>query len=113
MKFSEDQADAYDQIAEVLLGAGVDLANGGILIDAPMKTGLFAVTGKAGSGKTKLLADIVKELEACGLETVSADYESKSKDKRTFAILAPTNKAASPHQSRRSIEAQADRPRCG
>lgn len=96
MQFSEDQADAYDQIAEVLLGAGVDLANGGILIDAPKKRGLFAITGKAGSGKTKLLADIVKELEACGLETVSADYESKARDdKRTFAILAPTNKAAS------------------
>ena len=56
----------------------------------------MAITGKAGSGKTLLLAELYKALEDAGVEVVSGDYESrKRKDKRTLAILAPTNKAAS------------------
>ena len=56
----------------------------------------MAVLGKAGSGKTLLLAQIVDALTEAGVEPVSADYESrKLDDKRTFAVLAPTNKAAS------------------
>jgi len=34
-------------------------------------------------------------LENAGVDIVSGDYERKKKDKRTLAILAPTNKAAS------------------
>ncbi|MCP3878447.1 MAG: AAA family ATPase, partial [Sulfitobacter sp.] len=55
----------------------------------------MAVTGKAGSGKTLLLAELYKALENAGVDIVSGDYERKKKDKRTLAILAPTNKAAS------------------
>jgi exodeoxyribonuclease-5 len=56
----------------------------------------MAVIGKAGSGKTLLLAELYKALEQAGVEVVSGDYESrKSSEKRTLAILAPTNKAAS------------------
>ena len=52
--------------------------------------------GKAGSGKTLLLAELVKALEAAGVDIVSGDYEGKKRpDRRTLAILAPTNKAAS------------------
>lgn len=101
MKLSEDQAEAYDRVSDILLSAGVDLPNNGILIDAPKKRGLLGITGKAGSGKTLLLAEIVKALIATGVEAVSADYESRKKDdKRTFAVLAPTNKAASVLRSR-------------
>jgi len=55
------------------------------------------VIGKAGSGKTLLLAELYKALENAGVDVVSGDYESrkKSEDRRTLAILAPTNKAAS------------------
>ena len=56
----------------------------------------LAVLGRAGSGKTLLLARLVKALIAAGVETVSADYESRrTRTRRTLAVLAPTNKAAS------------------
>ncbi|AAV93691.1 helicase, ATP-dependent, putative [Ruegeria pomeroyi DSS-3] len=56
----------------------------------------MAVIGKAGSGKTLLLAELCKALTTAGVQVVSGDYEGrKSKDRRTLAVLAPTNKAAS------------------
>jgi exodeoxyribonuclease-5 len=59
------------------------------------------VTGKAGSGKTMLLAALVKGLVEAGVEVVSGDYEGRRrKDRRTLAVLAPTNKAASVLRSR-------------
>lgn len=55
-----------------------------------------AVTGKAGSGKTLLLAQLYKALEDAGVDIVSGDWDGRKKrDRRTLAILAPTNKAAS------------------
>jgi exodeoxyribonuclease-5 len=43
-----------------------------------------------------LLAELSKALAEAGVDTVSGDYEGKRrKDRRTLAILAPTNKAAS------------------
>ncbi len=96
LMYSDDQAAAYDAVAEMLRLAGVDLDDG--LLKAPQggKDQVMAVTGKAGSGKTLLLAELYRALEAAGVEIVSGDYESrKRKDKRTLAILAPTNKAAS------------------
>lgn len=95
MQFSEDQAEAYDRIAAALLKAGVDLANGSTLPEGGGKD-LLAVLGKAGSGKTMLLAHIVEELTDAGVDLISGDYEGKRvKDRRTLAVLAPTNKAAS------------------
>jgi exodeoxyribonuclease-5 len=75
--------------------AGVDLDDG--LLHPPRgDAGVMAVIGKAGSGKTLLLAELYKALEDAGVEVVSGDYESRKKSgKRTLAILAPTNKAAS------------------
>ena len=93
---SEDQAEAWDRVAEMLRGAGVDLHEGGITPDAGGATRVLAVIGKAGSGKTLLLAALTKALAEAGVETVSGDYEGKRrKDRRTLAVLAPTNKAAS------------------
>ncbi len=95
MQFSEDQAEAYDRISEALQKAGVDLVNGSVLSENSSDD-LVAVLGKAGSGKTLLLAKLVEELTDAGVDLISGDYEGqRSKDRRTLAILAPTNKAAS------------------
>ena len=94
--FSDDQAAAYDSVAEMLQGVGVDIEDGLTTPRAQGKTNILAVTGKAGSGKTLLLAELTKALSDAGVEIVSGDYESKkARDRRTLAILAPTNKAAS------------------
>lgn len=96
LEFSADQADAWDRVAEVLQGAGIDLANARLAPAAPGDAGVLAVVGKAGSGKTMLLAALARALAEVGVETVSGDYEGRRrKDRRTLAILAPTNKAAS------------------
>lgn len=94
--FSDDQANAYDSIAEMLRLAGIDLDDSLLLPPKGAASSVMGVTGKAGSGKTLLLAELYKALEGAGVDVVSGDYESKKrKDKRTLAILAPTNKAAS------------------
>jgi AAA domain/UvrD-like helicase C-terminal domain len=94
--FSHDQASAYDSVAELLRSSGIDLEDGLIKPSQGDGAGVMAVIGKAGSGKTLLLGELYKALEQAGVEVVSGDYESrKRRDKRSLAILAPTNKAAS------------------
>ncbi|SHI99103.1 exodeoxyribonuclease-5 [Shimia gijangensis] len=96
LTLSHDQAEAFDSISEMLRSAGVDLEDSLLTPPRDGKSSVAAVIGKAGSGKTLLLAELVKELEAAGVDIVSGDYEGKRrKDRRTLAILAPTNKAAS------------------
>lgn len=92
---SPDQADAWDALAEVLGAAGVDLVSEELAPPTEGKGRVMAVLGKAGSGKTLLLAELTRALTAAGVQIVSGDYEGKRrKDARTVAILAPTNKAA-------------------
>lgn len=81
----------------MLRNAGVDLDDESLLkLPGQGKSGVMAVVGKAGSGKTLLLAELYKALADSGVNIVSGDFESrKSRDKRSLAILAPTNKAAS------------------
>lgn len=96
LTLSSDQAEAYDQISTILKGAGVDLDESLLLPPQGGKLSVAAVMGKAGSGKTLLLAEMVNALTEAGLKVVSGDFEGrKSKDARTLAVLAPTNKAAS------------------
>lgn len=96
LQFSPDQAEAYDKISEVLRAAGVNMDDSLLLPPQDGKSRVLAVTGKAGSGKTLLLAKLYKALEEAGVDVISGDYEGrKRKDRRTLAILAPTNKAAS------------------
>ncbi|MBD3763847.1 MAG: AAA family ATPase [Rhodobacterales bacterium] len=93
---SEDQAEAWDRVAQQLHGMGVDLARGTLEPAAEGKSTVLAVLGKAGSGKTMLLASLTRALIEAGVEVVSADWEGRRrKDRRTVAVLAPTNKAAS------------------
>jgi exodeoxyribonuclease-5 len=96
IKFSEDQADAFDQISALLKSAGVNLDDALLTPLGDGRSHVMAVVGKAGSGKTLLLAKLVEALTEAGLELVSGDYEGRRrKDRRTLAVLAPTNKAAS------------------
>ena len=94
--FSDDQAEAWDRVSDQLRGMGVDLLNAELTPRAEGKAFVLAVVGKAGSGKTMLLASLYKALKASGVEIISGDYEGRRrKDRRTLAVLAPTNKAAS------------------
>ena len=94
--FSDDQAQAYDSIAAALRGIGVDLDNDTLTPAADGMGRVMAVVGKAGSGKTLLLAELVRALQAAGVDIISGDWEGRRrKDRRTAAVLAPTNKAAS------------------
>ena len=92
---SPDQADAWDTLAETFGAAGIDLIAQELTPPQPGKGRVMAVIGKAGSGKTLLLSQITKALREAGVEVVSGDYEGRRrKDRRSVAILAPTNKAA-------------------
>ncbi|MFC3168421.1 ATP-dependent DNA helicase [Paracoccus fontiphilus] len=92
---SPDQADAWDALAEAFGAAGIDLIAEEVQPPQPGKGRVMAVIGKAGSGKTLLLSQITKALRGAGVEVVSGDYEGRRrKDRRSVAILAPTNKAA-------------------
>lgn len=96
LTYSADQAEAHDRISEALRTAGVDLENATTQPPRAGKASMMAVIGKAGSGKTLLLAALTRALEEAGVDIVSGDYEGKKRrDRRTLAILAPTNKAAS------------------
>lgn len=96
LSLSDDQATAYDAVADLLRGTGIDLEDNLLMPPRDAGGGVVAVTGKAGSGKTLLLAQLYRAMEEAGVDIVSGDWESrKRKDKRTLAILAPTNKAAS------------------
>ncbi|NTT86248.1 ATP-dependent DNA helicase [Tabrizicola fusiformis] len=96
LTFSDDQAEAYDRVAAELLSMGIDLEDGGLTPRAEGRASVLAVVGKAGSGKTMLLGALYKAMQAAGVDLVSGDYEGRRrKERRTLAILAPTNKAAS------------------
>ncbi|RPE67287.1 exodeoxyribonuclease-5 [Pacificibacter maritimus] len=94
--YSDDQAEAFDAISAVLKRVGVDLEDGIITGMPEDQAHVRAVIGKAGSGKTLLLSELYTALDEAGVDIVSGDYEGKKRvDRRTLAILAPTNKAAS------------------
>ena len=54
--FSDDQAEAFDRVADVLRSAGVDIEESLTTTRSESGQGPLAVIGKAGSGKTMLLA---------------------------------------------------------
>lgn len=94
-ELSPDQADAWDALADTFRAAGIDLTAEELHPPQPGKGRVMAVIGKAGSGKTLLLSQITAALRETGAELVSGEYESRRrKDRRSVAVLAPTNKAA-------------------
>ena len=88
---------AWDRLAELLAKAGIRLLDEeSDPPDPDAEDAVLAILGKAGSGKTMLLAELTRALIASGVEIVSGDYEGRRRrERRTLAILAPTNKAAS------------------
>lgn len=97
LTLSDDQAEAWDVVSDLLGKAGVNMLAGTTLPlkEQPLRS-VLAVLGKAGSGKTLLLAELFRAMREAGVDIVSGDYEGKKRrDRRTLAILAPTNKAAS------------------
>ena len=96
VKYSDDQAVAFDAVATLLAEAGINIEDQLLMPPRSSKAAVMAITGKAGSGKTLLLAELYKAIQDAGVDVVSGDYEPRKKrDRRTLAILAPTNKAAS------------------
>ena len=94
--FSDDQAEAFDSLSTMLRQSGIDLDDSLLMPPRDSTSSVMAVMGKAGSGKTLLLAHLYNALAEAGVEVISGDYESRRRrNKRTLAILAPTNKAAS------------------
>ncbi|TJZ90764.1 ATPase [Paracoccus gahaiensis] len=92
---SPDQADAWDALTETFSAAGIDIIAEELHPPQSGKGRVMAVIGKAGSGKTLMLSQITKALLGAGVELISPDYEGRRrKDRRSVAILAPTNKAA-------------------
>ena len=97
MEFSEDQRAALAAVAARLRGAGVDIDAATAETAMPERAGpaeTIALLGKAGAGKTALLAHLAERLSAAGLEPLAPDGEVRRRRRRSFAVLAPTNKAA-------------------
>lgn len=95
-QFSDDQAEAFDRVTEALRDAGIDLDESTSQPAAEARESVMAVTGRAGSGKTMLLARLTEAVAEAGVDIITGDAESRRrKDRRTLAVLAPTNKAAS------------------
>ena len=94
--YSSDQIQAYDTIKNSLLESGVDISLNTAIKKKPHDNKIIAIIGKAGSGKTMLLADLVEAVKKSGAIVNSAEYfRAISEESRTLSILAPTNKAAS------------------
>ncbi|MCA8879891.1 MAG: ATP-dependent helicase [Rhodobacteraceae bacterium] len=96
LALSDEQAEAFTKLSAVLRAAGVDLGSAELLPPGQGGQSSFVVLGKAGSGKTLLLTQLFAALREVGVEIVSGDYEPRRRrERRSLAILAPTNKAAS------------------
>ena len=93
-ELSADQSAAWKRAVDLLAEAGIDLDEGRADPSGEGKGRVIAITGKAGSGKTLLLAELALAMQAAGVRTVSGEWEGRTRGRRTLAILAPTNKAA-------------------
>src|SRR5690606_16390836 len=92
LTFSDDQAEAWDRLSLELEAQGISLDDSGTEAATEGKSMVLAITGKAGSGKTMLLSSLYKAMREAGVEIISGDYEGKKrKERRSLAILAPTN----------------------
>lgn len=100
--YSDDQEAAFARVCDFIAQSGLTLEGFPDPVHLGTREGVdaelgrvFAILGKAGSGKTRLLADLGQMLADADVEQVTADHDLKRSGKRTFSIVAPTNKAAS------------------
>ena len=92
---SFDQEQALNNVSVILERAGINLGSGELSGQISKYKSVYALIGRAGSGKTALLSRITEKMSAIGVEIISGDFEvRKNKNKRSLSILAPTNKAA-------------------
>ena len=82
LALSDEQSEAFDSLSAVLAAAGIDLASGALAAPGEAGQTSFAVLGKAGSGKTLLLAQLYAKLTGIGVEIISGDYESRRRRER-------------------------------
>ncbi|MEM8596356.1 MAG: AAA family ATPase [Pseudomonadota bacterium] len=97
-ELSQDQTAAWETMASRLRAHGISLVAGKTNPDGDSSdtAEVLAVLGKAGSGKTVLLGALAAALSAAGVQAVTAEDSHKRRgEKRSFAVLAPTNKATS------------------
>lgn len=85
-----DQDSAIAQIVKLIEDAGLGNSR-----RRRQGRGEMAVLGKAGTGKTHVLATVAAMLEGEGFRNVATEAEKDGDDAPTFAIASPTNKAAS------------------
>ena len=91
-ELSTDQADAWDALAEALAQAGVDLVAEELAPPQPGRARVMAVLGKAGSGKTLLLAEMTRALVAAARR---APVRSHRTDHASHAVPASATKGRS------------------
>ena len=71
--FSNDQAEAFDSLSSMLQQSGIDLNDSLLMPPRDSTSSVMAVMGKAGSGKTLLLAHLYNALAKAGVEVISGD----------------------------------------
>ena len=79
INLSDDQAEAFAAVAEILHSAGIDLEDNLLTPLRDGRSSTAAVIGKAGSGKTLLLAELYQAVKSANVKIVSGDYESRPK----------------------------------
>ena len=94
--FSGDQTKAYNEVVSNLKLSGIDLSEKKLSKKPSRQASLLSIIGKAGTGKTLLIAKLFEALKSSGVNIITGDYESKKlRTERSLSVLAPTNKAAS------------------
>ena len=104
--FSDDQAEAFDRIAEVLRSAGVDIEESLTTPRAEAGQGVVAVIGKAGSGKTVLARTIMGLNLGSNVETTgSVHYQGTEAlidrliaNNKDFTMMAYPGRSHSIHE---------------
>ena len=92
---SDEQQEAFDRAAALIRRAGLTVPGATDEAAAAPDEPLLAVLGRAGSGKTRVMARLAEALREGGAVQIGPDGEGRKAGTFGFAVVAPTNKAAS------------------